>query len=236
MRQDDGRAAGGRPPRPLGLPRSRLVLRQAAERGDQPVAGGGARAKPGRAARRRRGGRRLRRRGLRHRRRGDHLPVHARPVRGRLCPQRHQPPLCGPACPDRGRPAAGPGSHDRTRACGGAGRCRGRRGPLDSVREPWCRRRVTGWTSAGAARARSPRRSTADCAPANFDSRPMVRNRRRRAAAWSCCAPGPCRRSAAGTCRTSRLPPRTSRSTWNSTACRRTAGRRRSPYSARSPC
>ena len=145
-------------------------------------------------------------------------------------------PLRGAPSPDRRRPAAGPGPHDRARACGSAGRCRRRRGPLDPVREPWRRPAPPGRRGPASALRRWPRRSTAGCGPASSGSRPRVRSRRRRDAAWSCCAPGPCRRSAAGTCRTSRLLPRTSRSTWSSTACRRTAGRRRSRCSGRSPC
>ena len=145
-------------------------------------------------------------------------------------------PLRGAAGADRGRAAAGAGPHGRARST----RARWPMPSSSTTSGPssraWASTSATGSTWAGAARTRWPRRSTAGSGPASSGSRPRVRSRRRRAAAWWCCGRGPCRRSAAGTCRTSRPLPRRTRSTWSSTACRRTAGRRRWRRSARSPC
>ena len=209
----------------------------------EPVAGGGARAEPGRAARRGRSGGRLRRRGLRHRRRGHPLPVHARPVRSCLRPQRRHASTtrcCAPrlrSCSSGSRTArSSPSTQERWPTPTVVER------PLDPVREPGRRRAAPGRRGP----ARPGRGGRGDRPPAagrrvpartrREPEAPGVRSRRRRAAAWWCCARGPCRRSAAGACRTSPPLPRTTRSTWSSTACRRTAGRRRWRRSGRSPC
>ncbi len=90
LRQDHRRPARGRPPRALGLPRPRLVLRQAAA-GASSSRGGRRRTTQNRVVLAAAAGAvgRLRRGRLLHRGRGDPVPLHARPLRrGLRAPRR----------------------------------------------------------------------------------------------------------------------------------------------------
>ena len=142
-------------------------------------------------------GGRLVHRGGRHR-----LPVHARPVRGRLRAARRrvhyavlrapvgvvQQRVRGPHEPSRSTPARWPTPAWST-TCGPSSSSHGVDGAPPGRRRP------------GARRTRWPRRSTAGCGPATARAERLgpPRTAGRPAAAWSCGARGPCR-TAGSTC------------------------------------